>query len=546
MKKTLTKTRWLIVALVFCLLAALVGLGFMIIRQNREARLEWLKKSVGIRDSELSRQILAGLIRDFPNDSEISEYWQVESINAEEERAREDDIKNKLIQLGEDDHSLKSRIGAVEYWLRQGNSDVGRELAALRQKLDMAEQVAGKGGANDGDTRQNQDFLALLLKEKPQEKKDGLSDIGRKMSMALDYADKKRWTEARATAADVLRQEPNYSKAASVWMYATVCDSPEISDKTIALIPAVEEILKTNPQDYYSLYSAGMIYQHSGNWTLAEDRYRRAVDANPASTEAKTGLVLVLLKVHKDAEARDLAYGLWSATKKDERFALLMWQALATDEEEARKKFLEEWGQSLSSSALPDLYWGDIAFGHNDYSSAVKYYQASFQKKDTQATLQKLADAEFSADAFAEAAKSYRLLLKSLDQNISYERNQYLRDADRLVRADAQGENWANTIADGVQLLESIPDSLAIRQQVGHAYLAIGESAKAESVLEPGVGKPDGISLVDDLFQSYWGLREYVKIKEKLKVFNGWSVNDDQKKCLQEWQKKLDTLQAKS
>ena len=515
-----------------------------VVEHERESRLAWLSKAEESGDRALSRQLLAALIRDFPDDNELQKHWEIELKNSlleaksvSETRATIDRLKTLVMTMQGDLRASDRRRTGFEQRTDNFESRIDVFTDLIHSKLVEQEVNARKA--------KNENYLFLLLNQPPSESSASRDEINQKLNAAANGVNESDWDGAKQNAAFVLRNDPNQAEAASLWIYSTIERSPDSLGQESELLPVTETLLRLDPANYYALYSSAVIYQNTGNLSLAEDRYRKAMEARPSSREAKLGLITVLIAAQKMSDAQGLAKDLWSTGAKTDEVAKLIWQTMSDEPDTSLLDFLADWGKALPASPWPDLYKGDILARNKELQEAIQSYEDSLQKRWSKTGLTKLAEASFQNGAYQKAAGYYRDLIKTVNPNGQGGGAEFALDARRMVGSDIESKNWADALSDGNEVLQLNPSLIEIRAMVGQVDLNIGEPLKAEKVLEPGTGTIEGMSLVEELFSSYWALKEYDKLKSKCKVILSWPLNEEQRAGILEWQKKVDSIGKK-
>jgi tetratricopeptide (TPR) repeat protein len=546
-------------------LTASVGVIWLV-SDAREQRLRWLRSAEKNQDTALVGQILADLVRESPSDPALLEHWDLHQAMVNEERLRvvrwQESLDRQLVLLSDlqaqvhhsqtTEKVLQSRTDAVQSDLRRFQSDFGafhddfgtfqNGFQSFSQLVDQ--RVAQQQTAESG--KKSLDFLYQLFREAPLAQPDSLATINTRLNEGLLAVEGQHWAAAKSLALQILRSQPDHARAAALWMYASVREAPDSPDLGNRVLPVSEAVLQVEPQNFGALYTAAVVYQASGNFTLAEDRFRRACEADPRSEVAQTGWVEALVSLNRGDEARRRAQSLWNQGEKDDRRGLLVWKTLGGAGDQEARGFLVQWKAAVPTSSLPDLYEGDLALRAQDLSGAIAAYQRSWEKKNTKAALQKWCEALYADHQYLAAATQYRSLLKLINAAQGAGRAEFLLFGQRLLDCGTQLSRWSDVVTDGGALLQVIPESAEVRASVGSAYLALGDAVQAQSVLEAGIGRPGGVLLLDDLCEAYWTQKKYDVLRNLLDTWSSKASELAVGSVVAAWKTKLLSLEKKS
>ncbi len=144
--------------------------------------------------------------------------------------------------------------------------------------------------------------------------------------------------------------------------------------------------IAAHPTDARALFDAGYVADATNRLDDAEGLYRRAVDANPKSFEARLSLGLLLARENKTDDARPELAAATGLDPGDAGPAMKAraWRALAKidsqqDPAEASDDLLE--ALKLSPETTSDtLLAGKIAEGSGEYAAAEKAYRRALEK----------------------------------------------------------------------------------------------------------------------------------------------------------------------
>jgi tetratricopeptide (TPR) repeat protein len=419
-------------------------------------------------------------------------------------------------------------------------------FAQLAQQRWTEEDKSRAYQAVQKQTRESEDFLYRIFREKPAEQPEDPERVKQRLEDLGAEVQGQAWAKAKAESREVLRSDPSNAQAAAYWLFALVNEAPEVADPNHEYIPLVETLLRLIPGDFFCLFSSAVFYENEGALILASDRYQRALEANPRFFPAKRNLVSVFERLGDEKKAHQIAFDLWNGGSKSDETALLAWGTLSGDSLAVQAQFLEDWKKSLPASALCDRYEGDMKYQAKAYSAAAALFQSSLAKGHTRIAQQKLADSLFAANRFPEAALAYRQVLRESNPQQRSEQAAYIQNAEQLLSSDFQSKQWNDTISDGLDLLQQFPETTAAMSYVGRAYLASGDLTNARKILEAGAAKPDGLPLLGDLFQVYWSLKQFHKILDQIAQVQDGKLTDDQRQLLAGWKKKAQDAEKRS
>ncbi len=447
-----------------------------------------------------------------------------------------DALRQTTDLLGEKTDTLQAKTDSVGSNLQTFQTQFGTFSSTVEENVGQAAKTPPP----------DRDYLFLLFKEKPSEARASFDEIAAQVNQAALAAGDGRWPAVKTISYQILKSQPANAKAAALWLYGAVRDAPETSESLPRLQPVAELLLRDAPTNFFALYATAALYQRTGNWSAAEERFRKCVEADPSSKPARAGLSDVLTHLDRVDEARPIAQTLWTEGPKDDDTGLLVWQTLAARPENERRAFLTEWRAASETSNLPDLYEGDLDAAAGDWNAAAAAYSASWTKKPAKPALEKLAGARVAGAQYMQAATSYRTLLKMTNPSLTAGRAEFSRVGERLVTAETKGESWGDAVEDGTAVLKVVPELTAVRSLVGKAYLKLGDAVKAGAVLEAGMTGTDQLVLADDLFEAYWRQKKYAAIRDRVDAMGSLTMDDARRAALQQWKQKAVTARSAS
>lgn len=557
--------------------AAVIGLSLLLLGVTwledgqKKSRIAWLEKAEGGGDLELTRQLLGALVRDYPNDPVVEAHWRAHQAMAEARAIEEQRFRARVDEQGQVLSDLQERFGITERTqktiqartetvqknLHSFQSEFQSQFGTLQSdfgsfrtgfdefSVQVDESFAAVAAKED--PQPEEDYLYLLLKESRNPAPQGAAQVKVLVNQALVAATQKQWAQTRTLCREALRSEPQNLQAAALWIFASVRQSPESLENLGRLLPVAEALIEKQPDNFWVLMSAATLYRAKGGWTLAEERFHRASEADPESREAREGWLTCLVSLGRVSEAQALAWSLWDSGPKDDEAALSVWGALGQSSDEQKRALFAQWRGARPDSALVDLYEGDHEVLLGRLAPAIDLYVASWKKKPTKPALQRLAETRWKAQQYREAAQDLRILLRMTNPGMEAGREEFAAVGLTLVRADAEAKAWSDVIADGGDVLRVISDLLEVRALVGRAYLTVGDWAKAAEVLEPFSVRVGAVGPLDDLLQAYWQMRKFEVIQKKVDALvNQADLGADVRTLLSEWKARLATLEKKS
>ena len=512
--------------------------------KTRESRILLLRSAESFGDDPLARALLSDLVRDFPENSEVLSLFKEETSRYADQLA---------IQKQEQESSDRRRMSVslrLERLRSQMNNSVGLQSKVVSQVQSLTQSTqqrwaeldsAQKLQAIQQQTRTSEDYLYRIFKEKPAATPDTSQMVIHLIQEGIRDTQIQDWSAAISSARQALKSDPSNAKAATLWLYATANEYPELTDPSAELVPLAETLLQILPDNFFALYADGVLFQNSGKWTLAKDRFQKAVEVEPQSWNAQAGLIRVLLHLGQTDEAHTRALALWQQGPQDDRTGLVVWSTFQLLSDDARLAFLSDWRTVSPQSPLPDIYEGDLKASGNDPKAAVVAYQAAVQKRPNLAVMQKLADAYAAADDPANASRIYRQIWSQSNPNVSHDADTYRRVGKGLLASETKIRDWNDVAADGMDYLNNVPHEVEVRLEVGKAYIALRDLAKARDILETGAHDISGFVLLDDLLNTYYALKQWDAARKKVADAMTWPLTDDQKKWIVTWKNRIDT-----
>lgn len=355
--------------------------------------------------------------------------------------------------------SLQKRLSGF-----QGKVETFQEL----ERVQWVEEITARERTADTD------YLYRLVKEKRIE--DGRLSVAQIEAMTLSAEaalEKRDYARAKTDSLAALRSEPNNLKAAAVWCCATVILAPEGVDNERMLLPVAEYIAGAQPDNYPALLAAGLIYRTKGDYTLADERFRKAIEARPDLAEAMPLRVSVLTAQRRENEALPDAMNMWNAGIKSDDAAITVWQCLAGETAEKKRSFLNDWRRSVADSALPYGYLGDLSRSEGDPAGAVQWYRQAEQKRPSKSVYKILSDVYAETGDNANSILYAHKYISQLSPAVENDRADYLSYSLAIIRDDSARHQYTDVLADADAYLQARGDVQSVAVPVLESLMAL-------------------------------------------------------------------------
>lgn len=257
--------------------------------------------------------------------------------------------------------------------------------------------------------------------------------------------------------------------------------------------PALQQAVKTDPENYRAWYDLGFVYNATGRQQEAIDAYRKSVAAKPDVFESNLNLGLMLAQAGDASAEKYLraATALKPTSNVSENMARA-WMGLARFLRKADpKRALEAYAkvsQMRPSDPEPHLSAAMIADGAKDFATAEKEYQAAAQldPKSVEAAAG-LANVYMETQRMEEAEQALRRYLEIAEQAPA-EGGRAANDSPQTASAHMQLgrvlmelHRRAEAITEFEAALKLAPDDPKAPRQLAWLYLQDKQYAKAEA-----------------------------------------------------------------
>jgi predicted Zn-dependent protease len=545
--------------------------------ENKKERLSLLKKFDETGKTELAEGLLWGLVRDYPNDKEILELLdltdrKIEEANAETDKKWRQLSKNfaeidNTIQFSEktlaqmrtkggvlNDKEILELLDLTNRKIEEANAETDKKWSQLSKNfveidntIQFSEKTLAQMGTKVGvlqdsiglfqsniedfqrierqqwveqisarETTADTDYLFRLLKEKRIVTNQLTAvEIDHQLVLANSALEARDFTGAKEKSANVLRSEPINTTAASIWSFATVSMAPETVENQKQILPVVEYIILQVPNNVMALQTAAMIYQASGNFSLAEERFRKAYEARPDSVVIQKNYLNTLIQLGKQTAGLPIAQKLWAETSKSDENGLLVWQCMNAEPIDQRIGFLQTWKKTIPSSPLPDTYLGELAYGEGNKKEAIDFFEFVVKKRPTKSIYKRLADISLEVGDTVSAITYMHSIINILNIAAESDRADYINYGRLLIQTEYNEKKYSDVLIDSETYLKNSPTENDLRFMVAKSYELTGHNVQALQEYE-NIYASGNIELVAcPILELYSTMKDYDAVKKK-------------------------------
>lgn len=498
-----------IVSSLAILVAALLIVFHIQSDTNKQSRLKLFAQYESEGKVAIAQSILWDLIRDFPEDPIIQD--QIKKVDDEIESEKQATAL-RWQAVDENFDILKSRIHVTE----QNGRILGQKVTVFKANVeDFQEQErqywVGQTKAQDKSVAT--DYLYQLLRKKATEGERLTADeIKGHLENATQAILDNNYKKAKSESELILHSEPVSTQAAILWSFATVSLSPESIENTKQILPVMQYIINTLPNNFWALQTVGMIYQSTGSISLAEEYYRKAYELNTDSIELNQKYVLTLVSLKKYDIALPIARKIWNSNEKSEQTGLLVWQCMINESGSEKISFLNQWSSANSSSALPDIYLGELLYKSGEKDSAFIYYQSAEKKLPSKLIYQKLATLSLELGKNALAIKYLNLVISQINLKTEAGYTDYLKIGAELIQIEFDTGLYSNVINDAEFYLKMNPAANQISWYLAKSFENLKDYKSATTIYESLIKTNDFEQSIGDLLELYYSQKMYNEV----------------------------------